>query len=83
MKQPAEFAEKALTEILSDSPEIPQPCDGQCSQHPVFAGLLQRIDKRTKITLWIALALLAQALGWQIFPRIVPVAEAAVRAIFP
>lgn len=80
MKEPAAILEKVIEAATEDTPQMPsQPCKDQCSQHPYFSAMLAKIDRRTRLTLWIALALLAQALGWQVIPRIVPAAEAAAR----
>jgi hypothetical protein len=83
MKEPAAILEKVIEAATEDTPVPSQPCKDQCSQHPYFAATLAKIDKRTRLTLWIALALLAQALGWQVIPRIVPAAEAAASWLTP
>ena len=84
MEQPTEVIEKIIDAATADDvAPASAPCKDQCSQHQSLATTINKIDKRTKLTLWIALALLAQALGWQVIPRIVPAAEAAIRAVWP
>ena len=84
MEQPTKVLEKIIDAATADDvTPVSTPCKDQCSQHQNLATTIAKIDKRTKLTLWIALALLAQALGWQVIPRIVPAAEAAIRAVWP